>query len=266
MTAIPTSGPIVATTLAPLRVMQLINALAANGGDLTLAQLSAQMDVPKSSLLSLLRTLGSRGYVEAADGSYRLGQESFALAALISRSRPFPDNVRPLLGQLHRQCGETVLIAVHSDSWSEVVYVDLIESAHSLRFKVQVGSRDPLYCTALGLAMLAFAPEAARKHYLASVQLTRRTEGTLTSKAQLQRFLTQVHGTALAVSSGINLNVTAIAAPVFGADGCVMAAVALAGLSADVLRREARLSELIRRSASAMSQRQGCRGYPPPGT
>lgn len=253
-----------ATTLAPLRAMQVIAALAAEKDGLSLAQLSGQLDVPKSSLFSLLRTLEAGGYLQGSAGAYTLGQEAFALGALIANSRPFPDNLRPLLARLHQQCGETVLIAVPADNWSAVVYVDLIESAHSLRFKVAVGSRDPVYCTALGLSMLAFAPAPERQRYLETVQLKRVTAGTITSRAELTRFLARVRAQALAVSSGINENVTAISAPVFDAGGAVVAAVALAGLTVNVMRREAKLSDLVRRTGAAMSRTLGCAGtYPP---
>jgi DNA-binding IclR family transcriptional regulator len=261
MSHIPAAPP--ATTLAPLRVMQLISALASRQDGVSLAQLSTELGLPKSSALSLLRTLSSGGYVASGEDGWRLGQESFALATLVARSRPFPAQLRPLLAALHKQCGETVLIAVPSDDWSEIVYVDLIESDQSLRFKVEVGSRDPVYCTALGLAMLAFVPAAQQRQYVGSVQLKRRTEGTLTSRAQLLRFLADVKERAVSVSSGINVNVTAIAAPVFGSDGEVLASVALAGLTAHVERRRARLSELVRRTGAAMSECLGCRTYPP---
>lgn len=250
------------TTLAPLRVMQLVGALAAGQDALTLSQLSGQLGVPKSSLLSLLRTLASGGYVEPADGSWRLGQEAFALGALIARSRPFPDNLRPLLARLSRQCGETVLIAVPSDNWTEVVYVDLIESEHSLRFKVAVGSRDPLHCTALGLAMLAFAPAPVRENHVATAQLKRVTQASITSRTELAAVLARARSGVLMVGSGINENVTAIAAPVFGAGGNVVAAVALAGLTANVQRQEPKLAALVRRTGEAMSRCLGSAVYP----
>lgn len=255
----PTARP--ATTLAPLRAMQVIAELARSREGLTLAQLSTQLAVPKSSLFSLLRTLDSGGYVDSSAGLYRLGQEAFALGALVTGSRPFPDNLRPLLSRLHHQCGETVLIAVPSDNWTEVVYVDLIESENSLRFKVAVGSRDPIYCTALGLAMLAFAPPDVQQRYVERIQLKRVTDGTITSKAELIRVLAQVKSRALAISSGINENVTAISAPVFDAGGQVVAGVALAGLTVNVMRREAKLSEVVRRTGAAMSRTLG---YAPP--
>jgi DNA-binding IclR family transcriptional regulator len=242
MTDSPAVNP---TTLAPLRVMQLVGALAASQDALSLSQLSSQLGVPKSSLLSLLRTLASGGYVEPVDGSYRLGQEAFALA------------------RLNRQCSETVLIAVPGDNWTEVVYVDLIESEHSLRFKVAVGSRDPLYCTALGLAMLAFAPQAIRETYVATARLKRMTAATITSRTELAAVLARTRSDVLAVGSGINENVTAIAAPIFGVGGDVVAAVGLAGLSTDVKRQEAKLAALVRRTGEAMSRYLGSAVYPP---
>jgi DNA-binding IclR family transcriptional regulator len=255
------AGPRAAVpTLAPLRVMRIIGTLASQEQGLGLGELSARTGVPKSSLLSLLRTLDSGGYVDAVNGLYVLGPESFALGAAIARSRPFPDNLRPFLTRLHQQCGETVLVSVPSDDWRDVVYVDLLESAHSLRFKVSIGSRDPLYCTALGLSMLAFAAPEVCEHYFDTVELKRLSAGTITSKTQLSRVLAQARAErVLTIPSGINENVTAIAAPVFDGSGEVAAAVALAGLSSNVTRNKTRLSGLVARTAEQMSRALGNR-------
>lgn len=259
---LPAARP--ASTLAPLRVMQLIKALAAEPEGLSLAQLSVRLAVPKSSLLSLLRTLANGGYVEGSGGTYRIGQESFVLGTLITRSRPFPDNLRPLLADLHRACGHTVLVAVPGEGGRDIVYVDLIESLQSLRFKVAVGSRDPIYCTALGLAMLAHGPAEAREQYIRTVQLVPRTRDTIRSRDALRRLLHDVRSRTLSIiPSGINENVTAIAAPIFDASGDPVAAVGLAGPSVDVEKSLSTLSDHVRAAGAAMSYRLGCVDYPP---
>lgn len=246
------------TTLAPLRVMRIVGVLASKHEGLTLAELSTRTSVPKTSLLSLLRTLDSGGYVESADGLYTLGPESFVLGAVIARRGPFPDNLRPLLAALHRQCGETVILSVPGDNWRDIVYVDLIESAHSLRFRVSVGARDPLYGTALGLSMLAFAPPEVRERYVQAVELKPLGGATITTKKALARALAGARGHGvLMIPSGINENVTAIAAPVFDAGGQVTAAVGLAGLSSHVSRDEKRLSDLVARTGRNMSRALG---------
>lgn len=66
----------------------------------------------------------------------------------------------------------------------------------------------------------------------------------------------------ISIPSGINENVTAIAAPIFDATGQLVAAVGLAGLSADVRRRQAELSDQVRGTGAAMSYRLGCVEYP----
>jgi DNA-binding IclR family transcriptional regulator len=246
------------TTLAPLRVMRTVGVLASHPDGLSLAELSARTGVPKSSLFSLLRTLESGGYVGSAEGIYALGPESFVLGAVIARGRAFPGNLRPLLSRLHRECGQTVLLSVSSDSWREIVYVDLLESASSLRFQVSVGARDPLYGTALGLSMLAFAPQDVQERYVKQVQLKRLGGATITTKAELAHVLGEVRTRGvLTIPSGINENVTAIAAPVFDADGRVTAAVGLAGLSSEVTRDQARLSALVARTGGQMSRALG---------
>ena len=59
---------------APLRVMQVIATLAKHRDGLSLAQLSEALQLPKTSLFSLLRSLESGGYVISESGHHRLVQ------------------------------------------------------------------------------------------------------------------------------------------------------------------------------------------------
>ncbi|MBS0301648.1 MAG: helix-turn-helix domain-containing protein, partial [Proteobacteria bacterium] len=82
---------------APVRVMQVITLLARHRDGLPLAQLAEALQLPKTSLFSLLRSLEAGGYVMSENGHHRLGQETFSLAAMIQRTDAFPGNVRPWL-------------------------------------------------------------------------------------------------------------------------------------------------------------------------
>ena len=66
---------------APLRVMQVIAVLARHRDGLSLAELAAALQLPKTSLFSLLRALEGGGYVMSENGHHRLGQETYSLAA-----------------------------------------------------------------------------------------------------------------------------------------------------------------------------------------
>lgn len=82
--------------MALTRVLHLLRLLAERPGGLSLAPLSAALEAPKTSVLSLLRGLTSHGYLQRSDGVYRLGPESLALGALLVAARqPEPERRAP---------------------------------------------------------------------------------------------------------------------------------------------------------------------------
>ena len=253
-----------AMTLAPLRVMQVIAAIASAEDGLSLGQLCEQLGVPKSSLFSLLRTLHSGGYIESDGGHHRLGEQAYNLAGVISRGRSFPGNLRSTVMQLHNRCGETVMIQVPGESWTEMVCIDVVESNHWLRFKVNVGMRRPLYSTAPGLAMLAFAPREVQQHYVETTQLTRFTPDTVTTRKALLQQLAKARAECVVVSCASVEGATGVSAPIFGPDGEVRATVSIAGLSVRIERNVDKLSGMVRVAAEQMSRVLGfAQAYPP---
>ncbi len=248
---------------APLRVMQVITALARHRDGLSLAQLSDALQLPKTSLFSLLRSLESGGYVISENGHHRLGQETFGLAATIQRSDSFPGNVRPWLTHLHKACEETVLVGVPADDWSHLVYVDVIETSSWLRYSANVGAHRPLYSTSLGLTMLAFAPAERQRAYLGAAQLQAVTAHTLTTRKALSQAFKQIRADGYATSSGSIEGATGVSAPVFGSTGALQAAVGLAGLTVRIERQQQRYADLVRQCGQQMSRTLGYTGdYP----
>lgn len=240
-------------TRAPLRVMQALYCLALNSQGLSLAALSDMMKVPKTSLLTLLRTLESGGYVTQEDGLHRLGASTLQLASIISNANGFPENVRPVLARLQRDCRQTVMVGVPGSQWTELVYVDVLEENDWLSFRAKVGSRRPIYASAGGLALLAFAPDEDRKRYIATAKLEPLTAETIVTRAELTEALERFRRQAFAVGTGSIEGATGISAPVFDGMGRVAAAVVMAGVS-DVMRRAMRTNvALLQRAAAEMS-------------
>src|SRR3954454_2182023 len=71
------------------RLVALFEALATLEEGISLAELSATIAAPKSSLLGLLRSMVALGYMEHGRGLYRLGPKAFRLAADILAIRRF---------------------------------------------------------------------------------------------------------------------------------------------------------------------------------
>lgn len=248
---------------APLRVMQVIATLAKHSDGLSLAQLSEALQLPKTSLFSLLRSLEAGGYVISESGHHRLGQETHSLAALIQHTDGFPGNVRPWLSQLHKACEETVMVGVPSDNWSQLVYVDVIEASSWLRYSANVGAHRPLYSTSLGLTMLAFAPPEQQRRYLDATQLVSVTAQTLTTRKALMQAFRQIQVEGCACSAGSIEGATGVSAPIFDSEGKLYAAVGMAGPTARYERHAERFVELVRQCGTQMSRALGYEGrYP----
>ena len=251
---------------SPLRVMSILEELATVPGGLALARLAERLATPKSSLLSLLRALEASGYVAHGEGVYRIGTASLRLAAIIGASSPFPASVRHLLADLVAQTGETCLIGRLSEDAREVVYVEMIDGNASIRFAGTVGTRRPLYASALGKAVLAFQDTAFLDDYFAHVVLSPRTPRTLVDPRAVRRQLAAVAARGVAETRGeMYEDVGGLASPIVGRDGKVSAAVLLAAPVGRVATRHELYAPRVIQAGERMSRVLGYGGpYPPP--
>jgi IclR family transcriptional regulator, acetate operon repressor len=213
------------------RLLGLFDALATKSGSgLTLAELNALLESPKSSLLNLLRPLVAEGYLNHDNGRYRLGPTIFRLAGNIMSVWNFSNVIRPYLEELAQRSHESVYVGVLDRASKAITYVDSIDSPHAVRYSVPVGGVRPLYCTAAGRVLLAFADQEFQEEYLRTMKLEAQTERTLTTRKGLRAELDKVMRTRISVSIGEMFpESAAVAAPIFGAHGKIVAAMAIGG-------------------------------------
>lgn len=224
------------------RLLGLFDALARTSEGLTLAELNAALKSPKSSLLNLLRPLVADGYLTHDSGHYRLGPAIFRLASSIMSVWNFSKVVRPYLEELSARSRETVYLGVLDRETQQITYVDSIDATHLVRYSVPVGAARPLYCTAAGRVLLAFASPDFQDEYLRTTRLEARTPRTISTRKALVDELHRILTTRISTSIGEMFpEAAAIAAPIFGADGKVIAAMAI---GAPAERIQPRLAEL----------------------
>lgn len=239
------------------RVLGLFDALAKKPDGLSLADLNGVLESPKSSLLNLLRPLVVEGYLTHSHGMYRLGPTAFRLAASMMSAWNFAKLARPYLEELAARSKESVYIGVLDRDAEVITYIDAIDSPHSVRYAITVGMNRPLYCTAAGRVLLAFGDGKFVDKYLRSTKFVRKTPHTLVDRQELRKDLDRVRRTGLAVSvNQLFEGSAAIAAPVHGADGRVIAAIAI-GAPADRLEADLpKLREIITDVAGRLSGEQ----------
>ena len=255
------------------RLLGLFDVLAKSKDGMTLAELNQALQSPKSSLLNLLRPLVVDGYLACDNGRYRLGPSIFRLAANIMSVWNFSSTMRPYLEELAQQCGESVYLGVLDTIGSVITYVDSIDSQKAVRFSVPVGAARPLFSTAAGRVLLAFGDQDWVEDYLKTAKITAFTPYTVTSRKALREELEKIRKTRISISMGETFPESgAIAAPIFGADSKLIAAIAI---GAPVSRLEPRLGELrpmisdsaARASGSTRSRlRAAAAVVTPPGT
>ncbi len=162
------------------RTLEILERLAASGRH-TLGELARDLDIPKSSLHGILRTMAERGWVEVDPGGTRfgLGLRALQVGAAYLEADDAVTLLGTLLDELAAEFGETVHLGRLDGP--DVVYMAKRESIHPLRLFSAIGRRLPAHATALGKALLAEREDAELTRILPDPlpRLTPRTLVTL---------------------------------------------------------------------------------------
>jgi IclR family acetate operon transcriptional repressor len=233
--------------------------LLAHGGWRSGADVARELRVHRSTALRLLGTLERHGMVERDQRTarYRLGRRLPQLASVVTGEFDLRYVARPVCEQLAAAAGETATLDVLVGD--VIVPIEQATASTSVVSVNWLGRRTPVHCTASGKAIAAFGPEAVRARLLA-LPLDRVTPHTITDRAELEAQLEEARSSGFArTHEELEVGLDAIAAPVFGADGEVVAALDVSGPS-HRLRNRAGLDRLTRDGAADVSRRLGYRG------
>lgn len=196
-------------------------------GPRNLDQLAEAAGVHKSTAMRLLRSLETDRFVKRSDVyHYRLGSALFELANRALDGIDVRDTARPYLLELGESTGHTVHLAVREDD--QVVYVDKVDSTHSVRMYSRIGARAPLHCTAVGKVLLSGLDETSRGDVAATLSYPALTDNTITDPERFLTELDRVSRSGIATDRGEHEDfVHCIAAGVRDPRGEIVAAVSL---------------------------------------
>lgn len=196
-------------------------------GPKSLDQLAGLLDVHKSTVLRLLRTLEAQGFAQHDDRHrYRLGPRMFALAHQALDEIDVRRVAAPHLSALNQAYGHTVHLATYVDG--SVVYIDKYDGRHPVRMASRIGAVAPAHCTAVGKVLLAGLPPSRRKAAVDRLSFERCTLNTITDAdvfaAELDRVAAQGHAQDRAEHEDY---INCVAAPIRDAAGNVLAAASI---------------------------------------
>jgi IclR family KDG regulon transcriptional repressor len=173
-----------------VRTLSIFEALAATR-QINLERLAKQTSLPKPTLHRFMQTLCDLGYVYRDDNDeYSLTLKMFSLASRALEWMDLPARARPIAERLASELGETVHVGILEED--HAIYMLKVETKYTLRMYSRVGKAIPLYCTAIGKALLSDFPPAELEHYLGSTSLTPYTAHTVTAADKLRKELVQI--------------------------------------------------------------------------
>jgi len=213
-----------ATVRSVERAFDLLGCFSAEQKTITLTEAARAVDLPLSTVSRLLGTLEASKFVRRlADGRYMPGGRLLRIGVVALHGVELYDVSEEYLERLASLTGESANLAIPAND-GQVLYLRQVASRHSVRHDNWIGRSVPVEGTAIGDA--------------------------ITGRVNAEGFSLK-HTT-------IEPDVTAVAAPVFGADGQIIAALSVTSPSYRIDEAFiSRVGELLVREARDLSSHLG---------
>jgi IclR family acetate operon transcriptional repressor len=249
-----------------VRGLDVLIALAELGRGASNAELAELVGLHPTTSLRMLESLASRQLVRPLpDGGYDLGPRALDIGNAFVRRLSIARHANEIAQGLSDQVGETASVGVLDEG--RVLYVAITNGQSDLGIQSVPFGRHPLYCTALGKALIAHLPWAEAERLLQLLPMERLTAGTITSLEALRRALELTRRRGWAIDDGERTaGVTCIAAPIRDFSGRVVAALSISGADFRLAARGIdKLAATVVAAAESASARLGAGPAAPPG-
>lgn len=253
---------------AVARAVRLLDTIADAREPMTLAALTTELDLPKSTVHNLCTTLAASGILTRYDnGTYHLGLRVMDFAhAFLARADLTVEfaNVWDKVALLPE---ETIILSVLDGA--DVVYVACRNGTRPLGVNFRIGMRLPATCTASGKALLSTLAPARVADLTRAAGFRTLTRRSVRDTASLARQLAQIRARGYSIDDEETRDgMVCFGAPIFDAGhGEAVAAAAVSMLKASVDKQRATVAaQAVTRLAVELSKRLGARYLALPGT
>src|SRR5580704_14745837 len=211
------------------RAVAVLEMLGESDTALSLAEVCQRLHLHKSTAHRSLMVLERSALIERTpENRYRLGLKLYELGNRAVEQVDLRTRVHPYFRRLAMQVGETVHLSVLQKT--SIVYLDKVEPNRRVCVSSKTGSSNPVYCTSMGKAMLAFQPVETIEQIVAKIRFVRYTPKTISTREALLKGLERVRRRGYAIDDEeIELGVRCIGAPIFNENHRAIAAVSVSG-------------------------------------
>lgn len=214
------------------RTVEILKLVSKNPEGITLDEICEKLELPKTSAYDIVTTLAEMGMVNVDKGvrqRYTIGLTAYRIGIHYTNNLDVIGVIEPELRAFAKTVGKTVFFGVRSDH--EVVYICKSEPENPIITTATVGTKNPIYCTSLGKAILAYSDEDTRRQVMARIKFRKKTEKTILNRELLTAELDKVRKQGYALDAReLEDHMECVSAPVFGADGNVLGAISASSL------------------------------------
>ncbi len=229
----------------------LLEALADEGDQCSLSQLSQRLDMTKASLFRLMATFENHGYVEHSQrsGEYQLGLAAFEVGQKLLSKMTLLKKARPVMAQLARQCNETVYLVIQRKQ--EALFMEMVDNDQKVKVVPLTSQHFPLESCASGRIFLAFNKDNGKY---------------LENRPQLAEDIAACRQQSYCIDfNGAGEGSTCMAVPLFKTGKTIIGCLAMVAPSfrTDETRINTELLPALRAAGETISARLGYNAYAP---
>ncbi|MCS5497598.1 IclR family transcriptional regulator [Cnuibacter physcomitrellae] len=205
----------------------LVDIVAASAKPLRQVDLVEASGLPRPTAVRLLESLVELDVLRIESrGLYELGPRVAAWGQAFLDGLDLTRQAFDIIEGLVDKSDETSYLGVLDRS--SVLYISAVNSPQPVRPAARIGARNPLHCTGIGKAILAFRTPAERAELLGDGELERRTPNTITDRDALAAELDAIAERGYSIDEIENEEgVRCVAAPVRDHLGNVIAAISV---------------------------------------
>lgn len=210
------------------KALAIIEYLLKSEEEKSITNIAKNLKINTSTVQRIVNTLHGEHYLfqNPLDRKYKLGLKFLEINRNILNDIDLRRIAAPYLKELRDQTKETVNLMILDGI--EGVYIDAVEGLYKTRAVTSIGTRDNLYYSAVGKAILAYFPDNKIESMFKVKGLSKITHKTITNLNLLKKELEKIRRQGYSIDDEeAEVGTRCIGVPIFNHDGKVTSSVSI---------------------------------------
>lgn len=213
------------------RGLAVMEILARHPAGMTLTEMAEEAGLTRAGARRFLLTLAATGYATQSGRLFSLSPRLLTVARTWLSGSSLWTFAAPIMREVAAQLNEACSAAILSGE--DVVYVARVPGRRILSVSLDIGTRLPAYCTAMGRILLADLSADELETFLAQATIDRRTPKTVIERPLLADIIQRAKSDGFVIiDEELELGLRSIAVPIKDRTGRTVAAINVSTQSA----------------------------------